>query len=343
MGVNNLLLTYENMKKSKNVEHPVLILMVFILMVVQELKAEYDLTGKRLNAEILSNLQSELKLIVEQRWEIDAEAQAAPRVLPSGVSELFCYRLSKHIKGLRVPEIQLHESEPKRMTFLKDDLIVKLVSGGFASSRIVPRSLPIYFLAEKNDSLIPPNIAELEMKARQWIYNDLGVSKEPKALRDAAIKKLLNKQCPLSREFYEDFEEAKESDPQILNAAQWDSPQRILIHAWRAFLNSTYAHNSNVLVDNSARLWVIDHETCVFSETASEIEKIALFVSQSERLLDTCKQISCLTTWNIEEALKDIPSVFWSEGGKFERPQEAAHYFSSRLAKWKKHFPAEKV
>jgi hypothetical protein len=343
MGVNNLLLTYENMKKSRNVEHPVLILMVFILMVIQELKAEYDRTDKRPNAEILSNLQSELKLIVEQRWEIETEALSAPRVLPSGVSELFCYRLSKHIKGLRVPEIQLHESEPKRPTFLKDELIVKLVSGGFASSRIVPRSLPIYFLAVKNDSLIPPNIAELEMKARQWVYNDFGVPPEPRALRDAAIKKLLNKTCPLTREFYDGFDKSKESDPQILDAARWDSPDRVLIFAWRAFLNCTYPHGSNVLVDTEGKLYVIDHETCVYSEKASEIEKVAIFVSQSERLLNACKQISCLTTWNIEEALKDIPSVFWREGGKFEGPQEAAHYFSSRLAKWKKHFPAEKV
>jgi len=161
-----------------------------------------------------------------------------PVAMPAGVSELFAYRLGEAC-GVRVPPVTLthdqHTDDDCANTF------VKAVPGGWAMSKRVPRSIPLYYLKGRCQTL-PQEVFDAA--------NKVGAAGE--AVLHRSFVELLDKRFPVEREAYNDFPDSPGS--RVLAAAERNSPQRILTYAFRALWYFTRPHNSNVMLDSDARL-----------------------------------------------------------------------------------------
>jgi hypothetical protein len=232
--------------------------------------------------------------------------------LPNGVADLFAHRLA-HKCGLRVPEVSLSADEPRDF----QNYYVRKVVGGWALSRRVPDSLPIYYLKGQTETVAPAiKVEQMFMRKFQW---------------------QLDKRCPVGRAVYADFpEKAPEA---ALEAARWNSTARLRGHAFRAFLGATYGHTSNCLVDTSGKLWLIDHEKIAYRKGGEDIEALFKIVCESELVMDQCRAISVLTREDISTALADIPARFWGK----TQADESIEYFCERLDSWQKVFALERT
>jgi hypothetical protein len=152
------------------------------------------------------------------------------------------------------------------------------------------------------------------------------------------LKVMLDKRCPVARASYHTFPRQDEKSEIVLWAASWNSPQRILGHAFRALLRSTFGHSSNTLVTTYGQLVHIDFEKMVYSDGTDDIELLRSHVERSSKVVAACKQVGQLNGRDIHDALAGIPERFWAEGGVFDNPTDAAAYFCDRLRVWKRCF-----
>ncbi|HJQ26409.1 MAG TPA: hypothetical protein VKA60_21020 [Blastocatellia bacterium] len=295
-------------------EHPALTRLVFGFVAADELtnhkesnpmSIEFSLYAEKRAAEsLMQSVRADLANIDRLKMEAYLERFALPR----GISELFAYRLAA-AGGVRVPRVELTQ-EPLNPS----DWFSKEVPGGWCNSRRVPQALPIYHLANQ-DVMLPPAIKKMDNELR--------------------FGPLLGKTCPVDRAEYADFPEQMESDARLLSAAAWNSDQRLLGHAFRAFLYASYAHSSNCLADVKGQLWLIDHEKIMHQKTTDDIIALHTVANHSERILRACQRVCEITEDHIEASLSGIPWHFWRAGGVFNHENDAAKYFKQRLATWK--------
>lgn len=252
--------------------------------------------------------------------------------VPTGVGELFAYRLADHV-GVRVPLVRLEADKPA-----ESQDFCKRVPGGWVVSERVPGSIPVYFLGDACATLPYRASFAYELTFVREVYDSHVY---------LFFEGSINKECVLNHEFPDD------PPMEALMAAQWNSPQRILGHAFRAFLYATHAHTSNCLVDTSGRLWLIDHEKIIYRENEEDIRELYELIYPSDEIMNACRLISALTESDIEEALSDIPERFWDRGAeaerephppaKFANSTEALIYFAARLRVWQECFGAKVV
>jgi hypothetical protein len=231
------------------------------------------------------------------------------RAMPAGVCELFAYRFSK-AAGVRVAKVCLTAEQPASF-----DDFVKRVPGGWVVSKRIKSSIPLYFLTDKCHAVDPNGF---DSYRRHFTV-------------------LFDKRCPHGRETYSDFPEIPAQ--RVLDAAVWNSPERIKGHCFRAMLNSSYGHTSNCLIDVKGILTMIDFEKLLYREDVDDIAKLHSLVKGNAVVMDACRQIATVTEIDIKKSLAGIPKVFWkSGGGVFDNEKDAADYFCRRLGEWKKHF-----
>ncbi|MEK6322192.1 MAG: hypothetical protein AABN33_10960 [Acidobacteriota bacterium] len=234
--------------------------------------------------------------------------------IPAGVGEMFGYRLAG-FAGVRVPRVTLTTDEPSEMDCKTN--YVKPVTGGWMLSERVPVSLPIYYLP-----------GQTTFGVEEWAFRK-------------TFKNLFDKRCPLGREAYADF--PSEPPQASLDVVKWDSEQRLRLYAYRSLLCCTYPHASNVLVDTSGRLHLIDHEKCCLPTEGDDIELLSGMIADSPQAITVCKQVAQgITPQAIEQSLDGIPDNFWRpETGRwalYDNPRDAAGYFGDRLNHWKGFF-----
>jgi len=249
--------------------------------------------------------------------------------MPSAVSELFAAKLGG-LAGINTAKVSISETEPScAIGYIKKrgDL--------FIESEPIPRAIPVWFLPQSVrtplttnplDSSFPDMLNAIDERLRVWLHSQL------------------DKPSPMSRSQYSDFPAVAESDPIVLRAAMWNSPARLVIHAFRAMLYCSYAHSSNVLVNERGAAYSIDHEKLVFIDGTDDIAELFDAVRHSSKVLAACRQISQLTRGDIERSLSGIDWRIWKhEPAVFNSPGPAIDYFSTRLAAWKRYFPVEAI
>lgn len=234
-------------------------------------------------------------------------------VIPEGVGEMFGYRLAE-FAGVRVPRVTLTTDEP---TDFKSHH-VKPVPGGWMLSRRVPASLPIYYLSEQM------------AYGKEYQFRQM-------------FEGLFDKRCPLGREAYPDF--PSEPPQAVLDAAKWNSEERLAHYAYRSLLGCTYPHNSNVLVDTSGRLHLIDHEKICLSTEGDDIALLSGMIADSPQAVAVCRRVAQdITPEVVERSLDGIPDNFWRPEAwakkiwVYDNPKDAAGYFVYRLNRWKELF-----
>ena len=358
------------------VEHPQLNMTLFLLVAAEEVVLNQDpIAAARLKEGSADTLQGS-SLNDKMRASTHEAIGAAPspygefvRALGPGVGEIFAHRLAKHIGGVNVPEVRLTEDPlPERNLWFS-----KPIFGGVANSRRVSGSLPIYFLDQQ--FTLPPRLTSAQMKIDlmkivtaaagiEKAFRDLELTgygvpspgeyrsislDQPSEVhsfheslmlplrRRLQIARLMNKRCPLSRSYYSDFREDWERNPRVMDAATWNGSRRLLVHAFRSFLHTTFGHASNTLVDSDGRLFSLDFEKTVYTKGSADIEQLGEIGAVSEKVAAACRQISKLTAENITVALTGIPERFW-QGGFLDNPSAATDYFSTRLNAWKAAF-----
>jgi hypothetical protein len=274
------------------------------------------------------------KLILELRKQWLARAQedlqqpyflrGERMVLAGGIAEVFCYRLSK-AAGVRVASVRLTANAPGPL-----DGFAKRVSGGWIVSEPIPQAIPIYYLR-----------GQCETVGEIWGEKDDGSIE--KFLYEHWLESL-DKRCPIKRDAY-NFPAVPPGA--ALEAARWNSAERLLGHAFRQLLYVSHAHNSNALVDLEGRLWLIDHERIVYRSNFEDIENLHALVRQSPTVMMACRKVGSITPSDIETALIGIPARFWDKPSIAKRktgavttdPPRAADYFIGRLEAWQKYFP----
>jgi hypothetical protein len=238
----------------------------------------------------------------------------AKRAVSQGVGEMFGYALSKasvlKAAGLRVPAVMLTGDAPLD----SKEWFSKPIEGGWCNSKHLPRALPIYYLKELGTPSVITNYGE--------------------------VLHPFTKACPIDRSYYADFPAEREQDKQVLAIAEYDSPQRLLHYAYRAFLYATYPHGSNALAQldgKTPRLWLLDHEKILLAHADSgDIARLHRMIKHYPPALDACGLMSQISEAEIKYALSGIPSRFWqTDGGIFQNEQDAAEYFKRRLSAWK--------
>lgn len=313
--------------RRRGVEHPAFTHIILGQAALHQVTHNSAQPGSNEWNSALAESHSAFKVLLSRKDQINKELISLPLAVAEGVAELFASRIASHC-GVRTPQIRLmpddefdlfeQERESADAEYeVEDDptIFCKEVSGGWCVSQKIAGSLPIFYLPEQ-DSLT----AEWDV----FFY----------------VSDLVSKRCPVSRDEYPDFPAALESDEEIRAAARWDSDERLLGHAFRAFLNCTYAHTSNCLVDTSTKLWLIDHEKIIFRTDHSDLAELRVLIEHSDRVMQICKRISQLTKEDIEQALLNIPEPFWKSGVAIEHPVLAYHYFTTRLESWKTMFGA---
>jgi hypothetical protein len=271
----------------------------------------------------ISQRRAVIALSAIQAVELDENTIIALTV-PAGVAELASYRLAKAV-GVLTAEIELRPVEPGDFS----QVYARKVPGGWSVSHRVPRCMPIYYLGDKAQTICP--LPVVERLDGQWLQYK--------------FKHILDKRCPVSKGAYAvDFPDNPPVD--TLEAARWDSPQRIWGHVFRAFLHSTYGHSSNCLADVDGRLWLIDFEGLVFTETTEDIRELHTIARGCEPLMKMCRQIGDLMPSSIDRAFSDIEPRYWRPGltggkrryGVLTTAAAASEYFKQRLAVWKETF-----
>jgi hypothetical protein len=247
--------------------------------------------------------------------------------LPTAVAELFAYRLAKSTEITNVAPVKVTTREPKDFNDF-----AKSRNGLWIISKRVPKALPLYFLSRKISTSPFCKRGRYDLLIMQTI-EDIA-----EWLRPYFIE-LLDKRCPISREQYADFPEEAESSREVIEAATWDSPKRLLTYCFSAFLHSSHPHNSNVLVDMEGRLWQKDFEKIVYRDDVADIAELYANVRKSERVLEACRRVSGISEQALTDALSGINSEYWQrEDAEFKHHTSAIEYFVNRLRVWKKYF-----
>jgi hypothetical protein len=265
-------------------------------------------------------------------WKRDQEQSRLPlnkrgsrMAIAAGIAELFAYRLSK-AANVRVAPVRLKDwnDEPK-----PSQEFIRRVPGGWCVSERVERALPIYYLRGRCEI-----VHKWSLQLTEW-----------EAAIHTGWRESFDKKCPVDRSDYSDFPDRPSNT--VLAAARWNSPERLLGHAYRAFLYASHAHTSNALVDLDANVWLIDHEHILYTPDTADVAGLHTLVKCAPGVMRACRQISSITPDDIEKALDDIPISFWDgptaikhAGAVFTtRQHEAADYFINRLEAWQKCFP----
>lgn len=224
--------------------------------------------------------------------------------ISEGAGEKFACELAKRLNTVRVAEIELTTDKPT-----DGGNFVRIVPGGYSLSKRIARAMPLYHLREK------VKVSWIGEKFEQEMYQFI-----------------LNKACPVAKEFYDDF--PKRLSASIREAAKFDSAQRIRQYLYRALLFATYPHTSNSLVDADGRLWLIDNATLLYARDDADIRELHQYIASCDELMSAAAEFSILTERDIANALKTIPAPFFA-GGILPNHQQATRYFSCRLNTWK--------
>lgn len=321
-----------------SVETPILIRSIFMLIAAHEM-AKHD--RNTFDGVEIRKFLDEARATVEEQSTAEDQNILCEMALSPCAAEIFSYALSR-AAGINVPEVRISQKQPPK-ELGENEWIIKRTFAGYISSKRIWGALPVYFLPK--DVHLPPEIEEQESAARGWILKnyrlngwleDFGV---PTSFPLYQIERMINKACPLSRCFYEDFTATDESRLKVLAAAAWDSFPRCAIMAWRHLVWSTYPHNSNLLVTRDGTLYSIDHEKLIVADSPNDIERLATFVRHSEKLMRSCQRTTRITEADVITALKKVPAWAWSPDYALHTVDDAADYFIDRLRTWKKTFP----
>ena len=250
-----------------------------------------------------------------------------PLALPGGVGELFAFRLAE-AAGVRVAPVTLSETKPDNFNDF-----VKKVHGGWCVSERVQKSIPMFFIKEQAE--LYPTWFDFQKTAttEKLCIADFGF-----LLGNLDIRCIINKESPVSRAAYTDFPDL--APKAAIEAAKWDSDERLLTYAFRSFLYATFPHTSNCLVSTDGKLTLIDHEKVLYSLDDISLLKASVSpIRKTHRVAKALRQMCDITETDIRAALSDIPSRFWKFSGVFfSDEQKAANYFIKRLDKWRRCF-----
>lgn len=262
-----------------------------------------------------------------------------PRAVPQGVGEVFAQRLAQRLR-INVPLVELSDKEPYDF-----EDFVKPIDGGWAVSKRIPAALPIHFFRAKHLTLTPPDI----ICPSDYVEAD-------GFLHRKFFYERLDKRCPRERSDYPDFPHLDSRSPlergdcgdisaegvsNILGAIKWNSTARLFGHVFRAFLYATYAHSSNCLVDNSARLWLIDHENIAHRADVEDIKELHDLVKSSPRVMRLCRRLCQISEADIHRSLQGIQKRYWVNKASgtphavLTGESEATDYFNARLWQWR--------
>lgn len=244
--------------------------------------------------------------------------------IPQSVAELFANHIGASC-GVRVPVVKASFNEPSNEDCRKN--FVKLVAGDvWILSQRVPRSIPVYYLRDVSETL-PPQAYEAGKQ----------LAAGGESVFNAAFIAALDKRCPVDRSDYKEF--PKSPNQSVLEAARWNSQQRIVQHCFRSLFGWTHAHTSNSLVDTDGRLWLIDHAAMLYAETTDDIAELHSLVKSSPVVMDACKRVGEVTQGQIEAALLSIDKQFWHRKSSVASlPEDAVAYLGNRLVQWRKFF-----
>ncbi len=259
----------------------------------------------------------------------DPLLEGIPRAISGGVGEVFGTRLGNMI-GIPCAPVTLSRARPGEEAFITHH--VKEIPGGWSMSERIKKAIPLYFLSGQVDTW--PKAGGLERVYR------------------TAFERVYNKRCPIGRDSYADFPD--QAPRAALEAARWDSPQRLLQYAFRLFLYCSFPHASNALVDVEGKLYLIDFDKmCLAGYDVASLEDIELLhemLADCEPALEACRHVASITQAQIVEALSGIEENFWQPrklarrtAPRFSDERAATEYFLKRLTRWKKHFGEKEI
>jgi hypothetical protein len=216
----------------------------------------------------------------------------------------------------------------------------------------IPRAIPIFYLRAFHDikAEFPPAIAidrrgaDPDELVKEYLGQLRGIRigenlrrfwNTPDDITESLAEMVLlgKDQMPGPQEFYSDFEPP--SDWSAIKAAiAWDSSLALRIHAARAFLATSFAHSSNLLVDPEGQLYTVDFEYCNWTD-GEDIRLLFENVARGTRAFQALRDVAELTEAQLCGLFEDLPSwIPWPLGSK----ERTISYYQARLNQWKSYF-----
>jgi hypothetical protein len=213
----------------------------------------------------------------------------------------------------------------------------------------IPKAIPVFYLREFYDikPQSPPiiaidrNSADPDELAKEYFLQLGGIRigenlrrfwNSPEDISESLAQMILlgKDEVPTPRQFYSDFEPP--SDWSAVRAAiAWDSLPVLRIHAARAFLATSFAHSSNVLVDPEGQLYTVDFEFCNHTD-GDDIRLLFESVVRGTRAFESLRGVAELTETHVYGIFEDLPGwIPWPLGSK----EKTGSYYEVRLNQWK--------
>ena len=266
------------------------------------------------------------------------------------ISEILGYRLMKSLGMGCAPVVELVSRDEARS---RDPLkwVFKSILGGrlkICPAEKLPTDGPV-LAVEKIAGAIPIS----------WLRHKYGIAASAKSISNLAAMVVM---CPLDKElvnlrlnqgadlntltwqimkellwrgkepianadaFYSDFVPPEDWAP-VRQTIEWHSPEMLKIHAARAFLGTTAAHSSNVLVDHYGKLHAIDFESCCFTK-GSDLDLLFASVAPGTMAHDGLCSVARITEYELLSLFNDLPPGFEFPLGSKEKTEE---YYVNRL------------
>lgn len=123
----------------------------------------------------------------------------------------------------------------------------------------------------------------------------------------------------------------------IQSAIQWDSEPMLKLHAARLFLGTSTAHAGNVMVDQDAKLYSIDHEFCALNSEREDLHMLAQHIQRNSKSWAALQPVAKLTERDIESLFVGLPQeIHWP----MKTLEGTLSYYRVRLLTWKGLFGA---
>lgn len=279
----------------------------------------------------------------------EAKRNANPRAIGPVGAEIFASRILRELnigaprEVIPVSSYAASTLDPTGWIFKSWDgtrLKSVSVSEPLLAIRKIPGAVSLVFLRERYEIASRrsrwnfarlPIAGDSQVKLENLMRAGDGLTVDAEADR---MRELLEfgklKQTPPG--FFGDFVEPVHWDD-IRAAVQWDSVDRLRIHAARLFLGTTAAHAGNILVDRDGRLYSVDHEFCACLDGA-EIAEAAKHVKPNTKARRALERVSRLTETAIDRALRGISADQFVLGSR----ERTADYFKNRLELFRRHF-----
>lgn len=138
---------------------------------------------------------------------------------------------------------------------------------------------------------------------------------------------------PNAREFFSDFVLPRDTTA-LQNAIRWNSFEMLKIHSARLFLGCSTAHSGNILVDSTGKLFSVDHENVV-STNSRELVTLFKYTKRKTSAWDALASVASLEADAIETLFADFPAEHMP-GCHRESKYAVVEYFLDRLELWKR-------